>query len=347
MEHADDPTRGMKTERLTGMANAFKNSGTLLACVELGVFTAIAEGAGDVPQISGKTGVPEESIDRLLTVCKSLGLVREVDGSYQNFDDVQRYLVRSSRTYYGDYLVYDSKKSYDGWKELAREIRGAGGPAPPRAYFTMMADPEGARRFTVAGYNSSISLAHRFAKRFDFSAYRMWLDFAGGSGCYSIAACERYPDLRTVVMDQANVIPVTREFIAKHNLEDRIQTRAGNFLEPDYPRGFDLISFITPLQGYMPDDLSKIFTYTCQALEPGGTILIIDYMLNEDKSGPLDPALMNLQMIKGGHYTGRVNTGSEFEVFLTHAGFGDTDYWWLMPHQLGVITARKAARGGM
>ncbi len=146
----------------------------------------------------------------------------------------------------------------------------------------MMANPEEARKFTVAGYNSSISLAHKFAKMFDFSAYRLWLDFAGGSGCYSIAACERYPNLKSVVLDQANVIPVTKEFIAKHNLEDRIQVREGNFLEQDYPKGFDLISFITPLQSYMPDDLNKIFTYTFQALEPGGTILIIDYMLKED-----------------------------------------------------------------
>ena len=343
MKHADDPTRGMKTERLTEMANAFKNAGTLLACIEFEIFTAIAEGATDVAKISGKTGLPEESVDRLLTACKALKLVHEVDGEYQNLDDVQRYLVRSSRTYYGDYLVYDSKKSYDNWKELAREIRGSDQPAPPRSYFAMMANPEDARRFTVAGYNSSISLAHKFAKTYDFSAHELWLDFAGGSGCYSIAACERYPHLKAVVLDQANVIPVTREFIAKHNLEDRIQAKKGNFLEPNYPGGFDLISFITPLQAYMPDDLSKIFAHAFQALEAGGTILIIDYMLSEDKTGPLDPALMNLQMIRGGHYTGRVNTGSEFEMFLTDVGFENADHWWLMQHQLGVVTAKKPA----
>ncbi len=129
--------------------------------------------------------------------------------------------------------------------------------------------------------------------------------------------------------------------MAKHKLEDRIQAREGNFLEADYPKGFDLISFITPLQGYLPEDEIKIFTHTFEALEPGGTILIIDFMLQEDKTGPLDPALMNLQMIRNGRYTGRVNTGAEFEKFLTGVGFKDVDYWWLLPHQLGVITAKK------
>ena len=342
MPKKDDFTKEMKTERLTGMANAFKNAGTLLAAIESGVFTAISEGARDVAHIAERTDLPEETVDRLLTVCKALYLVSETDGKYENFSDVERYLVRSSRTYYGDYLVYDAKSPYDGWKNLAKEFKSSGSPPPKRGYIAMMADPKAARKFTEAGYNSAISLANRFAKKFDFSPYRRWLDFAGGSGAYSIAACERYPDLRSVVLDQENVIPVTKEFIAKHNLEDRIEAGVGNFLEPDYPGGFDLISFITPLQGYVPEDLNKVFGYTYKALEPGGTILIIDYLLNADKAGPLDPALMNLQMIRNGTYTGRVNTATEFETFLTGVGFEQVDHWWLLEHQLGVVTARKS-----
>ena len=341
MENRKDRFGDIKTERMVEMAYAYKKTGTLLAGIEFGLFTAISEGASDVRQISEVTGVAEESIDRLLTACKALELVYEANGKFYNFNDVERYLVRSARTYFGDFLVYDAKVPYDGWKELAQQIRGSGKPAPEKPYLAMMADPEEARKFTVAGYNASLSLAHRFAKRFDFSKYKLWLDFAGGSGCYSIAACERYPDLKSVVLDQPNVIPVTKEFIAKHNLEDRIQARESNFLEPDYPGGSDLISFITPLQAYMPNDLKQIFTHTFQALEPGGTILIIDYMLNEDKTGPLDPALMNLQMISDGHYMGRVNTSAEFEAFLTEVGFNLVDHWWLMEHQLGVVTAKK------
>ena len=343
MAKKEDFTKEMKTERLTALANAFKNAGTLLAAIEAGVFTAISEGAGDLAQIAEKTDLPAETIDRLLTVCKTLDLVSETDGKYENLSDVERYLVRSSRTYYGDYLLYDTKSVYDSWKNLASQFRTSGESAPRRPY-GMLANAEEARKFTVSGYNSSLSLAHKFAKQFDFSAYKKWLDFAGGSGCYSIAACERYPHLQSLVQDQPNVITITKEFIAKHNLEDRIQARPGNFLEPaDYPKGFDLISFITPLQSYLPDEEIKIFTNTYQALEPGGTILIIDYMLNEEKTGPLDPALMNLQMIRNGGYTGRVNSGSDFKEFLTTAGFGDVDYWWLLPHQLGVVTGKKAA----
>jgi|TARA_Y100000310_G_scaffold335301_1_gene416948 hypothetical protein len=341
MTKKEDYASSMKTERLSVMAYGFKQTGALLAAIELGLFTAISEGAATIEQLSDSLSIPEESIDRLLSGCKALELVREEEGRYVNFSDVERYLVRSSRTYYGDFLVYDAKVEYDGWKNLAREFRAHREPRP-RKPFAYLDNPDEARKFTVAGYNSSISLAHKFAKTFDFSPYRKWLDFAGGSGCYSIAACERYPHLQSLVQDHANVIPVTKELIAKHELEDRIQAQEGDFLKPDYPGGFDLISFITPLQSYLPEEEIKVFTYTYQALEPGGTILIIDYMLNEDKTGPLDPVLKNLQMIRNGGYTGRVNTGADFAEFLTSVGFGEVDYWWLLPHQLGVVTAKKS-----
>jgi hypothetical protein len=339
-----DPTRNLKTERLNEMAHGYRKTGALLAAIEFGVFTAIAEGARTLPEIAERIGLPEESADRLLTVCKALELVAEVEGGYCNLSDVQRYLVRTSPTYFGDFLLYQAKEAYDNWKEVAREIRGSGGPMPEKRYKALMHDPEEARKFTIAGYNASISLAHRLAKMFDFSPYHLWLDFAGGSGCYAIAACERYPQLRVIVLDQPTVIPVTREFVAKHGLEERIEIGVGDFLEREsYPKGCDLISFITPLQGYMPDELQRIFAHTYDALESGGTILIVDYMLKDDKTGPLDPAFMNLGGIKDGHYMGRVNTGAEFRAFLSAVGFQDVDVWWLLAHQLGVVTAKKPA----
>jgi hypothetical protein len=38
----------------------------------------------------------------------------------------------------------------------------------------------------------------------------------------------------------------------------RIDIRAGDFLKTDYPKGCDPISFITPLQGYMPDQVIEV-----------------------------------------------------------------------------------------
>lgn len=336
----------LSTERLNNMAYAYKQTGCLLAAIELGIFDAVDADGGKatLAGIAKHCDLPEETTDRLLTVCKALDLVREANGAYENTADVDRFLVRGKRAYFGDFLLYQTRENYDDWKELGDNLRGDGGPAPERAYAIRMRDPVEARKFTEAGYNSAISLAHRFAKMFDFSQYKLWLDFAGGSGCYSIAACERYPDLKSIIRDQPNVIPVTRDFVAKHKLEDRIQIGEGDFLKAeDYPSGCDLISFITPLQGYMPDDLIMVFGHSHAALQPGGTLLVVDYMLDDTKDGPLDPAFLNVSGVQNGHYLGRVNSGAEFKDFMTQAGFQDIETQWLLPHQLGVITGRKPA----
>ena len=333
-----------KTERLNELAFSFKSAGTLVGAIELGLFTAISEGNDSLEKLVNALELPMETIERLVIVCKSLDLIKESGGFVNNADDVERYLVRTARTYFGDFLAYEFHRRYAEWENVSQRLRVSGKPKQESYYIELLQNPEEARKFTKAGYESAIALAHVLPKRFDFSTHHRWLDFAGGSGVYSIVACERYPQLTSLVLDQENVIPVTREFIERHGLEDRVEAQVGDFRNQDqYPPGFDLISFITPLQGYMPDDVRRFFTYAFEALEPGGEILIVDYLLEDDKSGPLDPALINLSQVVDGHCTGRVNSGAEFADFLRTAGFSEVGVQWLTGHQLGLVTARKLA----
>ena len=337
----NDPTTGQNTERLNEMAFAFKNSQAMMTAIELGLFDAIEAGAGSNAEIAAATGMPAETADRLAIVCRAMKLIDMVDGRYRNYADVSRYLVKNSRTYFGDYLVYTVREDWPVWTDLVRQVRGDPGTEPSKYYLTMMQDPDAARRFTEAGYNASIALAHRLAKRFDFSRFRHWLDLGGGSGCYAIAACEHHPDLKVTLLDMPNVIAVAEEIIAKHGLSERIATTPGEFFATDYPTGCDLASFITPLQNYGPEEVVALLRKVHAVLPSGGAILIVDYMLADDKAGPLDPALYNLQGIRGGQYVARVNSGAEFTQFLNEAGFADVEVGWLLEHQLGQVVGWK------
>ena len=98
-----------------------------------------------------------------------------------------------------------------------------------------------------------------------------------------------------------------------------------------------VIAIIAILAGLLLPALAKAKA----SLEPGGMILVIDYMLKDDKTGPLDPAFVNLFGIRDGRYLGRVNTGVEWCDFMGEAGYVDAEYRWFTPHQLGLITARN------
>jgi len=340
---AEDITRGLTSERITELAFAFKKSSTLLTAIDLDLFTHLSSGAHTVEKLAGATGLEPEKIDRIVTVCKTLGLLRDLDGRLENASDVERYLVSSRKGFLGDYYRTSARRDYATWADLTGHLTGTVEDVADHSdYVRMMGDAERARRFTESGYQGAIGLAYRLVKFFDFSRHERWLDFAGGSGVYSIAACERTPGLSATVMDQPNVIRMAEEYIAAKSLGERIDVRSGNFLDAaDYPGGYDLISFITPLQGYMPETVKRVFGYTFSALEAGGEILVIDYMLNDDKTGPLDPALASLFTVRGGHCRGRVNTGSEFKEYLQSAGFKHVEIRWFTEHQLGMATGRK------
>ena len=339
----DDPTIGSSSERLNELAMSFKKSQALSAALECDLFSAIAAGAGTPEEVASKCGIDREVADRLMIICKAMDLIADVDGRAVNLDDVERFFVKDKPTFFGDFLRFTIRAEYDEWLGFAENIKNASSAPPPsKLYEGDLHDPERARAFTTAGYNSSIALAHRLAKRFDYSRFTRWLDFAGGSGCYAIAACERHDGINVIVKDHPNVIPVTREFVAQHGLESRIDAEPGDFLKPeDYPNDCDLISFITPLHWYLEDDVMTTLGYAYDALPSGGGILIVGYMLNEERSGPLDPVFYHVQAIREGHFTGHVPSGPEYCAYLERAGFVDAEYDWLLANRLGQVFARK------
>ena len=307
----------------------------MVAAIDFGLFTAISEGACVPAQVAERLDMPAENTERLMIACAALDLLRKEDDRYSNAPDAEKYLVKTSPTYFGDYLVYQTRADFDSWRNISTLIR------PPKTrYESTWRDPQTARTFTVAGYNSSISAGHKLAKEFNYSDHSLFLDLGGGSGCYSIAACLRHPSLKAIVLDHPYVCAVAEGFIAAAGLSDRIRTEPGNFFTTEYPRGADLISYITPLQVYEKDDVQWLIKKSVDALEPGGTMLIVEYMLNDSKTGPLDSVFRHLMGLAPGR-EGRVNTGAEFCEYLSKAGCVDMEVTEFIPGSLGRVTGRK------
>jgi len=325
----------LRTQRINEMALAFKQSGTLKAALELGLFTKVSESPAEPAEIAEKIGISTNSAERLMIACAALGLLEKRGSKYLNAPDVEKYLVKGSPTYFGDYLVWQINNEYDGWKNIISLLR-----PPIKTYYLMASDPQAARAFTIAGYESSISAGHKLAREFDFSPYSLWLDLGGGSGCYSIAAASRYPHLRTIVFDQPNVVVVSEELIAQAGLSDRVKTHPGDFFKGEFPRGADLISYIGCLNAYEVDDILFALRKAFDAVAPGGGIIIIDYMLNADKTGPLDPVFRHLTGASQTNPT-RINSAAEVCEYLRRAGFVDMEVNEFIPAQMGRVTAKK------
>jgi hypothetical protein len=73
------------------------------------------------------------------------------------------------------------------------------------------------------------------------------------------------------------------------------------------------------LHGESPEDCRKIIGKTVSALEPGGMILVHDFILKNSMDGPLFPALFSLNMLLGTS-SGQSYSEQQIMDMLTGAG---------------------------
>jgi hypothetical protein len=70
------------------------------------------------------------------------------------------------------------------------------------------------------------------------------------------------------------------------------------------------------------DDALKIVRKAVAALQPGGTVIIHEFILNDTMDGPLFPALFSLNMLQGTE-AGRAYSERQLTDMLTAAGVHD------------------------
>jgi len=308
----------LDTVRLQDLAYGYRQSATLLAAIELDLFSEISAGARTAEAIAIAVDIAPVNAERLLTACAALGLLTIEGGKYSNAPDVDRFLVKGSRSYAGPWLRTMGRSDYSAWNQLAHHLRSKEPARILGTYenFTV----EDARRLHAATFSIGMGAGRRFARQCDLSRRKLILDLGGGSGCYCIAAAQKYPRIAGIVFDLPSVVVVAREFIAENGFSDRITAQAGDFTKDPFPLGADVVILASNLPQYSPEIIRRVVAHAFEALVPGGEMHVIGEMLNNDKTGPLGPALWGLNEALYGS-TGVAHSEGETVSYLTEAGF--------------------------
>ena len=137
------------------------------------------------------------------------------------------------------------------------------------------------------------------ARQLDLSDRSLLLDVGGGPGTYSIALCQRFPKLRAVVWDLSQTIAIAQQVIERFHMEDRIVVKEGDWNRDEFGTGYDCLLMSNTMHG--PGfQAEERLNQGMRALVQGGMLIVNDFLLDNDKSGPLPAALFNLMI---GAYT--------------------------------------------
>lgn len=325
------------TVRIQNLSYGHKQAAALRAAVELDLFTKVSQGASRIPEIAQETGVSALNAERLATALTALGLLEKEGDRYRNAPDVERFLVKGKATYIGPWVLFNGF-DFERWKNLAAEMKSGARPRVLGLYEQMT--EEMARIYHEATYAVGLGAGMLFARDVDLSRRCLLLDLGGGSGAYCIAAAQRYPQLKAIVLDFEPVCKVASEFIAQWGLSDRISTSPGDFTRDPLPEGADVMIMASNLPQYNEEVLEKVLRKAFEALSPGGEYHVIGETLDNDKRGPLGPALWGLHEALFGS-EGRAHTEAEVIGYLERAGFVDARVHPFVPGSLTRITARK------
>lgn len=330
------PEARIDTTRLQHISRAYWQSGALFAAIELDVFTAIAQGSDTLQAIATARDLPLRQADRLVTALTAMGLLRKNGPHYSNAEDVERFLVKGAPRYAGAWMLF-TKPTWGRWGELSTQLKSRD-EARLGLYdnFTV----EDARKYHEATYSIGMGAGRHFARSVDLSGRRHLLDLGGGSGAYSIVATEAFPGLKATVFDLPPVAVVASEFIAQNGASGRVATMGGDFTVDAFPQGGDVALMASNLPQYSAELIQLVVGKAFDALVPGGEMHLVGEALNDERTGPLDPALWGLNEAVWGS-TGVAHSEAECRTFFRNAGFVDVASKEFVPGVLTRIFGRK------
>ena len=334
-----DKTARPTTVRLQRLARAYRESGALLAAVELGVFSKIDGGADTEASLSSALGISALNAERIIIACLGLGLIERDGDRLRNTADVDRFLVDAKDTYAGAWMFF-THPDWADWGRLAELLRN---PEPAKLDNDTVKGitVEEARRYHRATYSIGRGAGRLFLRQVDLSKRTKILDLGGGSGAYCIEACKAHDHLTAVVFDLPAVAEVAREFIAEHGLSERIEATAADFNSDRFPGDADVIIMASNLPMYGRDAIAAVVARAHQALLPRGEMHLIGEALDDDRSGPSDPAIWGLAQTLH-NSTGLAHSVAECVGYFAAAGFVDVQVNDFVPGVLKRISGVKA-----
>ena len=314
---------GVLPDRLDQMIRGYMPSRCILTALELDIFTAVGDGA-NAEQIGTKIHANARAAGMLLNALVALGLLSKSGDDYKNTPESARFFVQGSKDNHRNGLLHTAN-IWHRWSTLTDAVR-SGTRVPidrdPDHKDDRDDNPAWTRNFITAMQRHAKDRAPLVVKALGTAGIRRILDLGGGSGAYSIAFAKAGPDVQCEILDIPEVVPLTAGYVRQAGVLAQVSLRAGDMLQDDFGSGYDIIMLNAICHMFSEEQNRDIFRRARQALAPNGRLVVQDFILNPDKTGPLHAALFSLNMLVG------TDAGASYsEVEYTHwmkaAGFTD------------------------
>ncbi len=315
MTDNQQPVQG--PEAIREMVIAFQKARVILTAYELGIFSTLGPGGKSSEDAALVCGTDPRATDRLMNALCAAGLLEKTGGVFRNSALAAKFLDSRS----GDYLegLGHMSHMWNRWSTLTSAIRRGGSVTEEHVNRW---DEEQVRSFIGAMHDRAKRQAPILASMIDLAGVKRFLDVGGGSGAFTFAVARAKEDLTAVIFDLPGVVPVTREYIAREGIEDRVIAVSGDYDADDLGDGFDMVLLSAIVHSNSPVQNEGLIGRCYRALNPGGKIVIQDFIMDETRTSPPHGTFFALNMLVGTRW-GDTFTEVEIRSWLVKSGFDD------------------------
>ena len=329
---------------LFDLCSGFVYSQVLYAGIQLNLFGKLRNGPLTMAEIATAVGLPIEGTERLVHACKALDLLEAtedhrwrltVNGASIAPNTGLEKLIEHNQLLYRDLLdpvamLRDPRRSQTAIAAYF-PYGEAGRPED--------VDPAAAARYSDLMAATVPPLAEEVMDAYPVASHRRMLDVGGGIGAFVSLMGEKAPNLELMLFDLPAVAVHAKAALAKTGLDSRATVHAGNFQTDALPTGADLITLVRVLLDHGDEVALTILRRAREALEPGGTLLVVEPFSGVRGAERVGDAYFGLYLFAMGR--GRARTVAQHQALLRAAGFSRTRVVATRyPVQAGILAAQ-------
>jgi SAM-dependent methyltransferase len=333
----DEPSLTLLWEAFTG----YQHTAALKAAIHLDVFTRIAAGAVTIAALAEQCHAAPRGLRALLNHLVMDGFLAKDRERYRLTSTAAAFLDRSSPGYLGsaaDFIA--SPMIVENFAHLTEAVR-RGGTAIPDDGTLAPEHPiwvEFARAMAPLAGMSALLLANLL----DVEHAPGWkvLDIAAGHGMFGITLARLNAAVEVTALDWKNVLAVADENARAAGVSKRFRALAGSAFDVPFGQGYDLVLLPNFLHHFDPPTCERLLVKVRASLAPGGRVVIVEFVPEDDRSGPPEAVRFSLTMLAGTP-AGDAYTFPEYQAMLRHAGFERATLKDLPPSPARVVIAER------
>jgi precorrin-6B methylase 2 len=285
------------------------------------IFDVLDEEPKTVEGVHAATGASVRGLSAVMNALAGLNfLAKDAQGFYSLTPESAAFLVSTKPGFQGGIIKHTSEQLLPKYLKL-NEIVATGKPAA--AVNQEATGGEFFEQFVVDIFPMSYPSAQVLAATLNVHAAGRpvsVLDLAAGSGVWGIALAQSSEQVKVTAVDWPEVLPVTRKTVGRFGLSDRFSFVAGDLLVAEFGAGHNVATLGHILHSEGEERGRKLLAKVFASLAPGGTIAIAEFLVDEDRRGPLVGLFFAVNMLvntdNGGTYS-----FAEISAWLVEAGF--------------------------